>query len=982
MKERSQSGDKSPLAGSHGELKAEDVLALHERRTSTRDATVIPSTPGDPIDAAATLAKVRAAMFGDAASPKIGRFSLLDAVGRGGMGVVHAAYDPQLDRRIALKMQPGEPSPKKRERALAEARTLARLQHPNVVTIHEVGIHEDAVFLAMAFVEGETLDRWVARAKPTAAEVWDALAQAAEGLHAAHRVGLVHGDVKPRNLLRTPQGRVVLVDFGVARDTGEVDGDGDEPPTQSALRLGTPTGDLSGSAASQLGSGPDATRAERRRFGGTPGYAAPEQSAGTKLCAASDQYALAVTAWELLTGQRPDQSHGNPNLPPRVLRALRRALRTSPDDRFEDVRDFVAAARPRDHRRPVMWTLGGATAAGLLLWSGMRGGQPTTVAAVDPCTQIEANTPALFDAELQAKREALVGQEGPNGERWRVFGERLDRAHARLRERREEVCVDGASGRISVATQQAFDGCLSDAEKVVRDLAERFDGASVPDERPDAAALDRLIEVEMCSLERESLVRERAEAGLPRVGSDSELIILAENTVHQWARGEGDEARKNAQALRRGAERSADPWAKAAAERALGLSAKDPEEVEVHLWKAFEIAMEARIDHLALLAATDLADRLNNALDRPREARRVMWTARAWAKSIMQGNPSKNLRDALAPYLGRVENLLGIYASDAGELDVALEHYEAAVAFWEDETMLRPGRPAGGYNNMAELSLQLGDLKGALEYYEHAISILETHAPKHVWIREIKINRAAALLDHGLTAQAQVDLDATEDPEAGPHIIRSEILAVAAWDRGEFETSLRHWEETEAAHAARVEPEWLMHRVKIVASRARLFDAPARALDQLPIVEMRDGNAFPEAKAAALIVAVEVALEHGDAARARRYLDWADEALRQSVGPAKDVRRWIQLDRARIELLEGLPNARGAVAAAAEAIRRDLPEHERLKREAAFASIEAGLPSPSEAKAAAQSWLRAGENGEPRTLDPSAERRLRAVLAR
>jgi predicted Ser/Thr protein kinase len=131
------------------------------------------------------------------ASPKIGRFSVLSRIGHGGMGVVYAVYDEQLDRRVALEVIKGDARPELRNRLQREARAMARLSHPNVVPVFEVGEHEGDLFLVMEYVKGETLRAWAKTAERSAEEILDKYVQAGEGLAAAHRMGLVHRDFKP-----------------------------------------------------------------------------------------------------------------------------------------------------------------------------------------------------------------------------------------------------------------------------------------------------------------------------------------------------------------------------------------------------------------------------------------------------------------------------------------------------------------------------------------------------------------------------------------------------------------------------------------------------------------------------------------------------------------------------------------------------------------------------------------------------------------
>ncbi|MCA9694755.1 MAG: serine/threonine protein kinase, partial [Myxococcales bacterium] len=159
--------------------------------------------PTDP-EEGRVKAMIKARLFKSRAQPaKIGRFTILDRLGEGGMGVVYGAYDEQLDRKVAVKILRGHSSrdPETgRARLLREAQAMARLSHPNIVTVHEVGAFEDQVYVAMEFVRGQSLDRWLAEEPRPWRAVLDRFLLAGRGLEAAHKAGIVHRDFKPHNV--------------------------------------------------------------------------------------------------------------------------------------------------------------------------------------------------------------------------------------------------------------------------------------------------------------------------------------------------------------------------------------------------------------------------------------------------------------------------------------------------------------------------------------------------------------------------------------------------------------------------------------------------------------------------------------------------------------------------------------------------------------------------------------------------------------
>src|SRR6185369_5908400 len=194
-----------------------------------------------------------------------GKYRVIRAIGEGGMGVVYLARDERLERDVALKLGSAM-STAPLARAVDEAQALAKLSHPNVVVVHEVGELDGRLFVAMEHVGGGTARSWRADRPRSAREIVALYAAAGDGLAAAHAAGLIHRDVKPDNILVGGDGRPRLADFGVV------------------------------GAASSTGSA---------GIAGSPGYMAPEQATGGAIDARADQYAFAVSVWEALFGARP-----------------------------------------------------------------------------------------------------------------------------------------------------------------------------------------------------------------------------------------------------------------------------------------------------------------------------------------------------------------------------------------------------------------------------------------------------------------------------------------------------------------------------------------------------------------------------------------------------------------------------------------------------------------------------------------------------
>jgi predicted Ser/Thr protein kinase len=307
----------------------------------------------------------------------LGKYRLDRVLGAGGMGVVWGAFDPDLERPVALKILRAADVTVLRTRLLREARAMARLKHPNVVTVYEVGTDRNRDYIAMELVDGASLERWLADAPPRP-EILAALLAAGRGLAAAHDAGLVHRDFKPHNVLRSAAGHVFVTDFGLARGTLD---DGsvvlDAAPATAAIASG------SAPLLSHL--------TQTGVLVGTPAYMAPEQFAGRTPEPRSDQFAFCVTAWEALAGAHPFRggfaalrgsqddaraqlgelqaivSAGAPaaGLPPKVRAVLARGLAADPEARWPDMYALLKALGEATDDRPRSrwWTRAAIAAA-------------------------------------------------------------------------------------------------------------------------------------------------------------------------------------------------------------------------------------------------------------------------------------------------------------------------------------------------------------------------------------------------------------------------------------------------------------------------------------------------------------------------------------------------------------------------------------------------------------------------------------------
>ena len=347
------------------------------------------------------------------AGAQLGKYRLDRILGEGGMGVVWAAHDPDLERAVAIKvLRHAEATTQLRQRLLREARAMAKLKHANVLTVYEVGTVDDRDYIAMELVDGQSLDEWLGHA--TYEERWDAILAAGRGLAAAHAAGVVHRDFKPHNILRSRNGRVLVTDFGLAR--GMV-GEDDAVPF-SATRSGDAVLDT---PMTQTGA-----------LIGTPAYMAPEQYRGAAPDPRTDQFAFCVTAWQALTGDRPFKgatleemrnaveggvAHIPTKLPKAVRAVLARGLDPDPAERYSSLEELLdaleRAAKLPARRRGFIVAAFGLVMAGALIFQQTRSNNSVAANDCDHPERIFAAT--WTHGQLKGRAGDAIDQ---FGKRW------------------------------------------------------------------------------------------------------------------------------------------------------------------------------------------------------------------------------------------------------------------------------------------------------------------------------------------------------------------------------------------------------------------------------------------------------------------------------------------------------------------------------------------------------------------------------------
>ena len=652
----------------------------------------------------------------------LGRFVVLEALGAGAMGTVFAAYDPRLDRRVALKVLPvGADDSNGRQRLLREARAMASLSHPNVVAVYESGIHEGSVFVVMELVEGVTLRRWLETPRRWQ-DVLVVFAQAGRGLAAAHAIGLVHRDFKPDNVLigegegRRDIGRVRVADFGLAR----VDLDAG-PERGSTSPAGT------NPVITQDGVAP-----------GTPAYMAPEQFLGEPVDGRSDQFAFCVSLWEALYGQRPFGGatrfeladaivHGRVRAPPAhdvpawLHAVVQRGLSPDPQARHASMEVLLHALE----RRPARVRRRLAVVAGL-------GVLAASVVALTPagttasrCSHGEHHLAGVWDPARRSALENAFAATGAldaqhHAEQTIVS---LDRFAARwvagLRDACEATTVRGEqpSDLLDRRTQclwrrrqsmAALVDVLTDAEAVVAEHAVRAVASlPAPESCADLAFVSRTIEPPsdpLTAARVEDLRAEIARVEALRLGGQPELARRAADALVQ------------AGSLVDYAPVRAELGASCGAAR---LAAGAPAEAEEILATSYFEAVAAGADDVALRIASLLAHVVGYALRRDTEA--MLWAAHAEAIAARPGvDPAQRVRRSLD--VSTVHIAFGRYDEGQRELAVAIEGLRGG----DNEVDL-----AIALNSLGTVALMQGRLDDAEASFQEALALFSMQLGEH-----------------------------------------------------------------------------------------------------------------------------------------------------------------------------------------------------------------------------------------------------------
>jgi tetratricopeptide (TPR) repeat protein len=699
----------------------------------------------------------------------VGRYVILGLVGRGGMGEVYAAYDPELDRKIALKLlndggTASESQARSRGRLLKEAKAIARLSHPNVVVVHDAGTIDDRVFIAMEFVDGQTLAAWLGGKPRPWPEIRQVFLAAGRGLAAAHAMRIIHRDFKPQNVMVAADGTVRVMDFGLASDAGDVDS---EVPVEPLDRDRVDFSRTMANGLTRTGS-----------LIGTPAYMAPEQFSAQAADARTDQFSYCVSLYEAVYGERPFAANSLAGLfeavtagrirepPPRsrvptwLRKLLLRGLAVKREDRFPAMEDLLAALS-RDPERQRRRALIAVSLAGVLLAGGALGQRALQGSSAAMCRNPAERLAAAWEqpdaspGAAHPRRDAVRAAFLATGVRraadvWDRTAGILDAYAKRWMAMYGETCeATHVRGEQSADVLDLRMDCLNGHRDSLRALTDLLATADVDMVSKAIDAARSLPNVERCAdvavlrvvlpVPRDPLLRQQVERLRQRVAEARAL-----GATGRWQQGIA-----KARPLLQEAEKLGYQPVVAEISSLLGWfdgmigeMKRAAEESERALWTA----EATRHDEVAAEAAVMLVGIGGYLLQHAEEGERWGRFADAILKRMGPGH------ERLEGWLAHNRGVLRLYS---GALDTAESELLASVAHKRKADGGDSADVAESINSLGELHARRGDYVGALELTDQARAIFDhAHGPEGVMSGRGYNNRCEYLSSLGRHAEA------------------------------------------------------------------------------------------------------------------------------------------------------------------------------------------------------------------------------------
>ena len=665
-------------------------------------------------------------------------FVVLGELGSGGMGVVLAAYDPDLDRKVAIKLLRADRStassgPSASARLLREAQALAKLSHPNVITIYEVASKNDRVAVVMEYVDGSTLTQWLANETLGWRDVVGAFLQAGRGLAAAHAAGMVHRDFKPDNVLIGKRGRVRVTDFGLVSTAAA--------PVDGASQSDAETRPIPSDA------GLSVTLSCEGALVGTLAYMAPEQLRRAPTDARADQFSYCVALYEGLYGERPfagttyaelrdevkaeriKDAPSDSDVPGWVRDLVVRGLRADPDERHPSMEALLdALARDPRQRRARLAAGGAVLALAALAVFGLTRGSGTSPVQAPVCAGAHDKLDGVWDAKLRARvRTSFGATDRPHAaETVGLVEAELDRRAEAWVAARVEACeATRVRGEQSDRLLDLRMNCLDRRLGELRALTALFAGEPDPKLLDGAIkALSETTPLAVCD-DTEALLAETPLPEDPRTRARVAQLRarLDEGAALQRA-GRYPAGIELAKAIAGEVDAVDYPPVRAEAHNLLaGLLARagDPKEAEDALYAALQAAADAR-DHS--LVADTWIQLIMLVGSRQEQHDRGLALAPAARAAVAQAGA----QDA---QLAQLATSLGLVLASKGDYAAAREHHERALQIQERLFGADHPRVAMTLGNLANALAEQGEYAKARAYYERGLSIQENSVGAH-----------------------------------------------------------------------------------------------------------------------------------------------------------------------------------------------------------------------------------------------------------
>jgi tetratricopeptide (TPR) repeat protein/predicted Ser/Thr protein kinase len=728
---------------------------------------------------------------------KIGRYVVLRKLGEGGMGIVYAAYDDQLERKVAIKLLRGGFSSQQHSvgqaRLQREAQSMAKLSHPNVAQVYEVGSLGDAVFIAMEFVSGGSLKDWLKREERPWRAVLDAYLQAGRGLAAAHRAGIVHRDLKPDNVLIGEDGRVRVVDFGLARH--------DDVP-------GAP---LAGDTSQT-----DVDLTQAGSFIGTPAYMAPEQLLREPADALSDQFSFCVALFEGLYGYRPFKGATTTEIsqavlqnqrldPPRdtevpgwVHAALVRGLDIEPARRFPTIDALleVLSIDPDQARRRRLGIAGAALGVTLVAAVGGYASYAIQAQNAATCSGAREQLAGVWDEAVAAdvRRALTANATAYAGDVAARVDQRLVTYADAWAEMRGSACESHRRGEQSDSLYDLRMACLDDRRTALGALVGVLATADAAVLEKATQAVDQLPTLARCADTRALLAQSPPpdDPAVARAVDDLRTRLAgarAKLDVGQFkaARAELEPLRQQAESLAHAPTLAATLHLAGRVDDALG----DYATAESALLRAAATADRAADDDTRAFATIDLVRVVGVRQARFDEGLHLGELARGAADRLPDSRPAEAL----------LEGRFGDLYLQRGDLERAEPHIARAI----DLRAQLQGNTSAAYGNAIAARASLGYLRGdystALAEYEHALSIYEqAYGANHPALGDVLNNIGATQLTLSRFTDARATFTRTLDLLRGAYGDSHPALATVYSNLGMIDQLEGRYPESLAAY--------------------------------------------------------------------------------------------------------------------------------------------------------------------------------------